>query len=84
MTCESNPTLSQYEPVVGALMAVEYAESGWRLVVRHRHCTGRFGDCGEDQFDHLSLGELEDVLCAVVSVWGPWGDATRPLDERSF
>jgi hypothetical protein len=84
MTCADNPTLSQYEPIVEALFTAAWSENGWDLKVNHRHCSGRFGQCGQDQFTNLLLEELEDVLCALVSSWGPFGSATRRLDESSF
>lgn len=66
--CES---LLSYEPVVEAMMTMSWGPNGWQLYVRHRHWSGRLGSCPVDDYENLSLGELQDVLGAIVACWQP-------------
>lgn len=68
MTCVGNDRLSQFYPVVGVLTEIHLEETGWALVQRHRHSTGRFSECEEERFDSLSHQELLDVIAATLSV----------------
>lgn len=63
--------LSSFEPIVEALLRVEYNASGWKLWIRHRHYGGLFGDCEPEEVDRLTVEELIDVLEAHASQWGP-------------
>lgn len=73
MTRTCMATLLQFEPVVEGQMVFTWCEDGWTLRVRHRHCAARFGACQDDIYPSLSLGELQDLLPAVVDAWGPFG-----------
>lgn len=63
--------LSSFEPIVEGLMRLEYYADGWCLTVRHRHYSGRFGECDVDTYSCLSTAELCDVLEASLATWGP-------------
>jgi hypothetical protein len=72
MSCSDNPTLFGAEPIVEALVTLAWDEGGWRLTVNHRHHAGRFGACGRDTYEDLSLDELADVFAATTAGYGPW------------
>jgi hypothetical protein len=72
MGCQDNSTLLQYEPIVEAIMVMGWAPDGWEIIVTHRHSAGRFGACGRDVYEHLTLDELVDVVAATTSTYGPF------------
>lgn len=69
MTGCSDMFISQYQPIVDGRFEVCRNSAGWDLVVYHRHCTGRGGDCPPTRYDSLVLPELLDVLTAELMGW---------------
>lgn len=70
--------LTQYEPIVEAIVTFSWDPAGWDLKVNHRHWAGRFGACGQETYESLSPGELVDVLAALLWTWGPQGEQRAP------
>lgn len=59
-------SLTSYQPIVGALVELSQDFMGWRLAIRHRHYSGRFGECEPTVFEELTLGEALDVIDATL------------------
>lgn len=66
--CESD-SLSQFYPIREALGSLSLSPTGWRLSLRHRHFSGSWSSCSVDVFEHLTVGELVDVLEATQASW---------------
>lgn len=66
--CTSNE-LSQFYPVREALGSLNLDPTGWRLCLRHRHFSGGWDSCSVDTYEHLTIGELLDVLDATQHQW---------------
>lgn len=78
---DCNPLLvSSYEPIVGGLIAVALHEDGWNLTIRHRHSFGQYSDCWTSSFGSLTMGEMLDVLGAVLDMWGLPAPLTQQLE----
>jgi hypothetical protein len=78
MTDHCGHLLTSYEPVVEALLRVEFSADGWSLWVRHRHYGGLFADCQCEEYSRLTSEELADVLTASVLQWGPVHGPSMP------
>jgi hypothetical protein len=49
---------------------LEQEVDGWTLWISHRHVGGVLGDCAQDYFERLTLGEAMDVLEATIATEG--------------
>lgn len=66
--CTSD-SLSQFYPIRQAWGSLVLDQTGWRLFLRHRHFSGGWDSCCADEYEHLTIGELLDVLDAHQGQW---------------
>lgn len=62
-------SLAQFYPVREALGSLNLDPTGWRLCLRHRHFSGTWDSCSVDELEHLTIGELLDVLESIQARW---------------
>lgn len=67
MTTHTEHSLLSLGPVNGWDFLIWSRPEGYLLRVMHHHEGGLFSDCGVDVYEHLVVGELLDVIDAVVS-----------------
>jgi hypothetical protein len=63
---DNQTRLTSYGRIDGLLIELSQEMSGWRLIVRHRHQAGLFGDCDWDEYTSMTMGEVLDVIDATV------------------
>lgn len=81
MDHDGNDRLSQFYDVAEIVLTITRMGDCWSIQERHRHLTGRLGQCRSTSFDRLTAAEALDVLCAhVYGLQQPAALSEQPQD----